>query len=158
TAPKTSVPEEAIEIAPGESIQGAVDAAEEGAVFLLRSGIHRLQQVDPKTGQQFFGEEGTVLNGARLLDEFTREDGLWVHGGVEAEGEQRGTCASDRPTCVFPEDLFFDDQRLQRVDSVDRVDEDSWYLDYETDTLYLARDPTAAEVEVSVLPYAFGGD
>src|SRR5690606_15616140 len=75
--------------------------------------------------------------------------------GIEAEGEQRGQCVDDRSTCQLPEDLWFGSERLRRVASLGEVDEDSWYLDYETDTLYVGRDPSGVDVELAVVPSAF---
>jgi hypothetical protein len=73
-------------ICPGESIAAKVAAAPEGTSFTLRSGVHRLQQFSPKSGQSFTGEAGTVLSGARLLTDWAREGSLWVHGGQTQQG------------------------------------------------------------------------
>jgi hypothetical protein len=37
-----------VEIAPGDSIQAAVNANPEGTVFIIKAGIHRLQTIIPK--------------------------------------------------------------------------------------------------------------
>ena len=58
---------------PGSSIQAAVDQAGANAAFCLKNGVHRMQVVRPLDGQSFYGEGGTILNGSRLLTEFTRE-------------------------------------------------------------------------------------
>lgn len=155
-----SIPPSGIRIPAGSSIQEAVDTAEEGSTFLLESGVHRLQQVEPKNGDTFLGEEGTVLSGARVLDAFRREGDLWVHEGVTVAGEERGrsACRSEYPACSLPEDLFVDDELITRVLSVEEVDEDSWFLDPASGELWLGRDPAGRTVEISVLPYAFDGE
>src|SRR5262245_11945732 len=66
-------PPGAIPVAPGTSIQDAVDPAAEGAAFCLKNGTHRMQAVRPRQGQSFHGEGQTVLNGSRLITEFVRE-------------------------------------------------------------------------------------
>src|SRR5258707_12181568 len=66
-------PDRAIGVSPAQQIQRIVDAEREGAVFCLKAGVHRLQEVVPKNGQSFHGEDGTVLSGARLVDSFERE-------------------------------------------------------------------------------------
>ena len=50
-------------VSPGESIQKVVDANPPGTSFLLESGVHRRQEVKPKRGMTFSGEQGTVLDG-----------------------------------------------------------------------------------------------
>lgn len=155
---EANVPPSAIRIPAGSSIQDAVDAAEEGSVFLLESGLHRLQQVEPKNGDTFLGEEGTVLSGAQVLDEFRQEDDLWVHDGVMVAGEERGECRTEFPACRLPEDLFIDDELIMRVLSVEDVDESSWFLDPASGELWLGRDPADHTIEISVLPFAFAGE
>src|SRR5437773_2731422 len=58
-------PPGAIAVEPGASIQAAVDSAGDGAVFCLKSGMHRLQVVRPRTGQSFHSDGRAVLNGSR---------------------------------------------------------------------------------------------
>jgi parallel beta-helix repeat protein len=52
-----------IAIAPGQSIQSAVNANPEGTTFIIKSGVHRRQSIRPKTGNSFIGESGAVLDG-----------------------------------------------------------------------------------------------
>lgn len=156
--PDITVPPDADLVPPGESIQAAVDAAPEGAMIPIAPGLHRMQMVNPKAGQIIVGAPGAVMNGAMVLSDFVEEGGYWVHRGIEAEGELRGGCVEEAPACELPEDLYIDGKRLKRQVSLDAVDADSWYLDYESDVLYLGRDPGGSEVELAVLPYAFGGD
>jgi nitrous oxidase accessory protein NosD len=72
TLPQAPAPEPEpdydVAVSPGESIQAAVDANPEGTRFLLRAGIHRQQQVIPKTGNVFDGEDGAVLDGEDVAE------------------------------------------------------------------------------------------
>lgn len=43
-----------------------MDANPEGAVFLIKSGVHRRQEVVPKHRQEFVGEAGAVLDGENV--------------------------------------------------------------------------------------------
>lgn len=151
----TTTPGTRVEV--GESIQAAVDAASDGATLVLAPGVHRLQQVDPRPGQVFFGEAGAVVNGAMLLDDFAGSGGEWTHEGVFVEGEERGNCRTSYPACRLPQDLFIDDELIRRVAARDEVDSSTWFLDSEDGRLILGQDPTGRVVELSVLPYAFGG-
>ena len=73
-------------LCPGDSLAAKVNAAPEGTAFRLRSGIYRLQQLVPKTGQTFTGEPGAILSGARLLTDWSQEGAYWVHAGQTQEG------------------------------------------------------------------------
>jgi parallel beta-helix repeat protein len=50
-------------VSPGQSIQEVVDRLPEGSSILIATGIHVGQQVQPKSGMTFVGEEGAVLDG-----------------------------------------------------------------------------------------------
>ena len=143
-------------ICPGESIAAKVDAAPEGTAFTLRPGIHRLQQFAPKAGQSFTGVPGAILSGARLLTDWVREGGLWVHGGQTQQGEVRllASCQPAHPRCAYPEDLFIDDSVLEHVASLAAVRAGTWFFDYDADRVYMADDPPGRRVEIGVLPYA----
>jgi parallel beta-helix repeat protein len=155
--PDLTTPGEAAGVSPGESIQAAVDAAAEGETIVIAPGLHRTQTVDPKAGQTIVGAPGAVMSGAMVLSEFDEADGLWVHEGITAQGENRGVCVDEETACDLPEDLYIDGDRIRRLRTLDAVDAESWYLDYETDTLYLGTNPGESVVELSVTPYAFGG-
>src|SRR3712207_2735830 len=67
--PEPLPPCEGVAIAPGDSLQQAVDANPEGTTFCLNAGIHRLATAVPRSGQRFIGEgPDTVLSGARILN------------------------------------------------------------------------------------------
>ncbi len=156
--PSVPTPEDTAGVIPGESIQAAVDAAPEGAEVVIAPGHHRLQSVDPKSGQTITGAPGAVMSGAMVLSEFVEQDGMWVHDGVTAEGERRGVCVNEESACDLPEDLYIDGERIRRTRDLESVDADSWYLDYAADVVYLGRDPSDSIVELAVIPYAFGGE
>jgi parallel beta-helix repeat protein len=144
-------------IEPGTNIQAAVDANPPGTAFLLKAGTHRLQRTEPKDGDSFTGEPGTILSGARLLTTFTRSGSYWVIGGQTQQGKVHGTCATGFEGCAYPEDLFVDDVLLRHVTSLAEVTPQTWYFDYAADKIYLGTDPTGHRVETSVLPDAFYG-
>jgi hypothetical protein len=152
-----SCPSLAIEIAPGQPIQDAVDRAAEGAVFCLKAGVHRLQEVRPKSRQSFHGERGAVLNGARAITSFERDGPYWVATGQNQRYPRHGECLTQFPACNMPEALFIDDRPLQRVLRKSRVAEGRFYLDGDTGRLYLADDPRGRTVEATVARFAFDG-
>jgi parallel beta-helix repeat protein len=147
-------------IQPGMDIQAAVDANPPGTAFLLKAGVHRMQQIDPKSGNVFAGEPGTILSGARRLTDFTRSGAYWVASGQSQQGRSTDPvhCEPGYEGCQWPEDLFLDDRLLLRVTSLAQVAPGKWYFDYATDRIYLGDDPAGRQVETSVSAYAFGGN
>lgn len=146
-----------IAVSPGQSIQTAIDAVPEGAVILIKAGVHRLQTINPKNEQTIVGEAGSVLSGSRVLTSFSREGSLWVATGQTQQGQVAGECVASRPRCRYPEDLFIDSVRLQHVATLGEVGPGKWYFDYSGDRIYFADDPTARRVETSVTRQAFTG-
>ena len=66
-----------IQIFPGENIQEIVDNNPEGTAFIIKAGVHRMQEIWPKDGNTFWGETGAILNGSRLLTNFVQEGNLY---------------------------------------------------------------------------------
>jgi hypothetical protein len=56
-----------VSIAPGESWQAKVDANPTGTVFRVLAGRHVQQSVLPKTGDQFIGDPGAVMDGENVV-------------------------------------------------------------------------------------------
>ena len=81
---------EPIEIYPGEDIQYIVDISPANSTFLLKAGIHRMQELYPRAGDTFEGENGTILSGALVLTEFSRSDDLWYSANQTQEGPRHG--------------------------------------------------------------------
>jgi hypothetical protein len=151
----SSCPFDAIAVEPGNSIQAAVDLAGEGAVFCLKKGIHRAQAVRPRAGQQFYGENETVLNGSKLLENFTRENRYWVAHSQLQRVPKHGECMPSAPACDQPQAVFMDDKPLTKVLSKDTLASNEVYIDYAGGRIYLADDPTNHKVEATVASFAF---
>jgi len=154
----SACPSDAIAIEPGSSIQAAVDFASEGAVFCLKKGVHRAQAIRPRTGQMFYGEGGSVLNGSRLLDGFTREKSYWVTGTQLQRLPRHGECLPSAPDCDHPEAVFIDDKPLIKVPSKNALASNEVYIDYKEGRVYIADDPTNHKVEATIAAFAFESD
>lgn len=150
-------PANATRLYPGDDIQAAVDAHPAGTVFVLSAGMYRLQEIEPKDGNQFYGEDGAILSGARVLTDFQRENDLWYVDDQTQQAYIHGFCEPDRSRCKFAEDLFFDGLPFLHVNSLKEVTIGSWYFDYDNDRIYFADNPTDRLVETSVATYAFHG-
>jgi hypothetical protein len=145
------------QVAPGQNIQDTINAQPDGAVILLKAGVHRMQTLSPKTRQTIAGEPGAILSGARLLTAFSREGSAWVATGQTQQGSGGGECWADSPRCIQPEDLFINDVQLKHVSSVAAGGPGRWYFDYGADKIYLWDDPAGRRVETSVTSVAFDG-
>lgn len=147
-------------IRPGENIQAVVNAAPGGSTFRIGAGVHRMQQIAPRSFDRFIGETGAVLNGSRLLTNFQRSGSLWFADSQTQQGKLDGDCRphpddSAYLGCQFPEDLYFDNVPLRQVESLGEVAPGSWFFDYGADRVYFAHDPAGHTVEVGVSAYAF---
>jgi parallel beta-helix repeat protein len=154
-----STPAAAVDIYPGQNIQQVVNSYPWGTTFVLKSGVHRMQTITPRTGDRFYGEWGSVLSGARQLTSFSRSGAYWYASGQTQQGSviQGAQCDSGYPRCAYPEDLYFDGVPLRHVDNIGAVGPGTFYFDYNADRIYFYDDPTWRTVEASVTPYAFGG-
>jgi hypothetical protein len=153
----TSCPVGAIVVGPEQKIQDAVGNAGEGAKFCLSAGLYRLQEVTPKNGQAFFGQDGSILSGAREIKEFHRDGNLWVASDQTQKNTSGGSCAEDSPTCNLPDAFFVDDKPLRRVLSREEVSGGRFYLDQSKGLLYFADDPHGHKIEATVARFAFTG-
>lgn len=151
----SACPANAIPIAPGASIQDAVDKAGENATFCLKAGVHRLQVVRPQHGQSFQGEGRAILNGARILTGFRREGAIWAASHKPLMETRTGECATGFETCNFPHRLFMDDKPLRRVLNKSKLRAGFFFVDNEAGKLFIADDPEGKTIEESVARFAF---
>ena len=153
----TTPPEGAIEIFPGDDINSIVDNNPEGTTFIIKSGIHRMQEIWPKNGNTFWGEAGAILNGGRVLTEFEQEGGLYYAPNQAQEGwyPSSDICLEGWERCNRPEDLFFDNEPLRHATSLEDVATGKWFFDYDEDRIYFADDPEGHAIETSITNMAF---
>jgi parallel beta-helix repeat protein len=162
--PPPPPPSPGVQVAPGQSIQAAIDANPTGTTFVLLAGTHRLgAALVPKSGDTFVGEDGTVVSGARVLTTFSRVNGYWAVAGQTQQGPTTTygaapECQAAYPRCANPEDLFFDGEPLRHVDALSKVVSGTWFFDYPNNTIYFADDPSGHTVETSVTTFALVGN
>lgn len=150
-------PADALRIRPEQSLAEAAGRAPSGAGFCIAAGVHRMQVVQPKTGQRFFGEPGAILNGARIVTEFRQVEGRWVAAGQAPTGEQRGVCEPGHEGCELPVGVFLDGEPLVRVTSRANLRPGSFFHDWASRDIVLADAPQGRLVEVSTATHAFRG-
>jgi parallel beta-helix repeat protein len=150
-------------LAPGADLQGAIDAAPPGTTFCLRRGLHRLTEpLIPKARDALVGAGGTVLDGSRLVDRWTRQGPHWVATGyLRGHGPQgydpTFECAPQGTTgCRYNEAVFLDDRPLRRVLSPAELGPGRFCQDYAENRIWLADDPRGHRVEVAIARYLIG--
>jgi len=157
--PSPAAAQVVVDIMPGENIQSVMKGYAPGTTFRLKSGVHRMQTIEPRDRDTFIGESGAILSGARLLTDFVPSGRFWVAHGQTQQGERtnRFRCHPAYPLCGIPEDLFINDERLELVASLDEVgppkwgdSPGQWFFDYDNDAIYISYDPTLLKVETSV--------
>ncbi|HWI27763.1 MAG TPA: right-handed parallel beta-helix repeat-containing protein [Stellaceae bacterium] len=144
-------------ITPDQPIEAAVEHSPPGTIFLVRRGTYRLQQVEPKDGDSFTGEPGTVLSGAKLLTRFRKSGRIWIASDPSAQGQGGGYCAPTRPACTYSENLFVDDRPLRHAASREEVGPGSYYFDYAAHEVLLGTDPAGKKIELGIARVAFFG-
>ena len=144
----------------GSDVPALVSRAPEGATFWFEPGVHRLaSEIIPKTNQKFYGAEGAIVSGAKLLQNFTQEAGKYVIGGQTQQGERRATDAGDDGfmRAGYPDAVYLDNKPLKPVDALSKVTAGTFFFDYNTDKIYLADNPAGHTVEAAVARHAFAG-
>jgi parallel beta-helix repeat protein len=68
SAPKVAGTVSGVAVAPGQSIQAAVDKNPAGTTFVIKAGVHKRQSVIPKAGDTFVGESGAVMTGEGVTE------------------------------------------------------------------------------------------
>ena len=153
----STCPPGAIDVPRGQSIQAVVDRSPPLARFCIAPGIHRLESIVPKQGQQFFGRPGSVLNGARILAGFKADGDQWAAQADDPVGADHGVCTPGYPACARPAGLFVDGRRLRRAMSAAALAPDRFFFDPANRRLVLAADPTGHLVEWATTRHAFSG-
>jgi parallel beta-helix repeat protein len=143
---------------PGMDLKAVVSAAPAGANFVFEPGVYRRQVVVPKDSQVFVAKTGAILNGAMLLDKWTRQpdSGFWIARNLPPPLAPHGVCEKGHSLCVYREDLFVNNVPLQRVVLESELDGTSWLK--LGAAAYIAFDPHGKTIELSVAPFAFTGN
>lgn len=152
-------PPGAVIVTPTMSIQAVLDSNPPGRTYFLLAGLYRLQQIIPKDGDRFIGAQGAQLNGARLLSGATRLGTTYVFDNLapHPHATRHGVCQPEFPRCDRPEALFLDNRPLRAVARLDDVRAGTWYFDYEANRIHMGDDPAGRTVELTYMPFAFGG-
>ncbi|MEK9809946.1 MAG: right-handed parallel beta-helix repeat-containing protein, partial [Candidatus Nanopelagicales bacterium] len=154
----TAQPGGSVSITVGTDIQSVVNANPAGTVYWIQAGTHRHQSITPKNGDQFWGEYGAILSGAKVLTGAVADGSDWRYDGQTQEGGLAGfACLPGFPRCRYVEDLWIDGVWQKHVDSRGAMTANTWYFDYAADRIYIRNNPAGKLVETSVTARAFQG-
>jgi hypothetical protein len=146
------------------TIESAIVRAKTGEAIVLRGGIYRTGRLLFNQGIiiQPYLDEQPILKGTYVATDWqSLGNGLWVtkwpylFPSRPAEWWNRNREGKVTPLHRFNNDMVFVDGRfLQSAGWEGEVDENSFYIDYESGRLYIGVDPTGREVEITAFDVA----
>ena len=162
--------DEGIPVFVGDDIQAAVNDNPDGTTFIIKAtdrdgnkGIHRMQQINPKDGNSFIGEDGAIMSGSDLLTSWETDGTHWFHKATGQSsriinGDCEGYDTFGTGPCTFPEDLYMDDSFMSHVETKGELKSGEFYFDYDESKVYIKDDPAGHKMEFSSKHFAFGYD
>ena len=153
-------PEESGEaLARPTTLKAAIERVKTGDAIVLRGGIYRTGNLILNQGitiQPYAGEE-PVLKGTLIASAWTNlNNGLWktswphLFYDKPAEWWNHEKFGKETPLYRFNNDMvFIDGKLLEAVGQKSDVDENSFYVEYETGFIYTGTDPSQHVVEIT---------
>ena len=146
------------------TLESAIEKVNTGDAIVLRGGTYRTGNLQFNQGItiQPYGDERPVLKGTTVATKWDNlGNGLWttkwprLFPSKPADWWQRNREGKKTPLYRFNDDMVFVDGRfLQAVGREGEVDENSYYIDYETGLVYIGIDPTDRLVEITAFDIA----
>lgn len=153
-----TVPGGAVNITAGTDIASVIAAHSPGTDYYLRSGTHRSQSFQPKTGDTFVFESGAILNGSELLSSWVASGANWYANVVGFSSPiDGGECIGGGGLCTYGGDIFYDDVAFRRVGSLGALVSGRYYHDTAAGRVYIHDDPSGHVVERSNQPIGIFG-
>lgn len=141
------------------SIEAAVKKANTGDVIIMRGGTYRTGNLTFNQGItiQPYADEQPVLKGTQEAKEWKQEgEGLWstkwetLFPATYESWWRRDTEEKYTPLHRFNNDVvFIDGKFLQSAGSLAEVNNNTFYVDYKTKTIYIGRDPKYHYIEIT---------
>ncbi len=158
---------------PKRTIAAAVAKGTPGfsdSTIVLRAGNYH-EDITLYTRQQnitieaYPGEAVWMDGSTPVVDWSQSSPGVWVHSGWTAKfdstpGYDTKSAQSyswvnpDAPMAAHPDQVFMDGKQMTQVGSLDEVVDGTFYVDYDTDKLYVGSDPTDHMMRASDLKEA----
>ena len=141
------------------TLQSVIAKVETGDAIILRGGTYRTGNLTFNQGItiQPYKDEKPIIKGTLIPDEWRDlGNGLWttpwsnLFPSEPADWWRRHRQGKKTPLYRFNNDIVFvDGKYLQAVGWEGQVDEDTYYIDYESGTVYIGVDPEKHEVEIT---------
>jgi hypothetical protein len=141
------------------TLETAISRVVTGDAIVLRGGVYRTGELQLNQGItiQPYADEQPVLKGTLIADRWeAQENGLWrtswkrLFPARPANWWRRHREGRSTPLHRFNNDMVFVDGRmLQSVGWEGEIDENSYYIDYESGQVYIGIDPTNRLVEIT---------
>jgi parallel beta-helix repeat protein len=141
------------------TIEEAFTRVVTGDAIIMRGGLYRAGNLTFNQGitLQPYRDENPVLNGTLVADSWTEAgENLWVidweylfQAGPE-DWWNRERNEEFTPLHRFNNDaVFIDGQYLQSAGSIEEVDEETYYVDYDENKIYIGSNPNGRFVEIT---------
>jgi len=146
------------------TLEAAIERVRTGDAIIMRGGTYRTGNLVLNQGITIlpYADEQPVLKGTFIATEWKKQDnGIWVTKWLHLfpskpqDWWRRHREGKKTPQHRFNNDMVFVDGRfLQSAGWEGEVDENSFYIDYETGLVYLGVDPTDKLVEITAFDIA----
>jgi parallel beta-helix repeat protein len=146
------------------SLEAAIEHVRTGDAIVMRGGTYRIGNLLLNQGItiQPYADEQPVLKGTRIASDWKNlGNGLWktswsyLFPSKPDSWWSRDRYGKETPLHLFNNDMVFIDGRfLQAVGREGDVNENSYYIDYETKHVYIGADPSNRLVEITAFDVA----
>ena len=146
------------------TIEAAIERVRTGDAIIMRGGTYRTGNLILNQGItiQPYADEHPILKGTFIATEWKKQDnGLWttkwsrLFPSKPQDWWRRHREGKKTPPHRFNNDMVFVEGRfLQSAGWEGEVDENTFYIDYKTGTVYLGVDPTDKLVEITAFDVA----
>ncbi|MBN1790218.1 MAG: right-handed parallel beta-helix repeat-containing protein [Bacteroidales bacterium] len=146
------------------TIEAAFERVKTGDAIIMRGGTYRTGNLILNQGItiQPYMDELPVMKGTYVADQWRDlRNGLWttkwdhLFPSAPADWWMRNRSGKETPLHRFNDDMVFIDGRfLQAAGYEGEVDDNSFYIDYQTGTVYIGTDPKNKLVEITAFNVA----
>jgi parallel beta-helix repeat protein len=146
------------------TLEAAIDRVQTGDAIVMRGGTYRTGDLILNQGItiQPYADEQPVLRGTFIATDWKDlGNGIWktawshLFPATPDSWWSRDRFGKDTPLCLFNNDMVFIDGRfLHAVSREGEVDDNSYYIDYDTKQVYIGSNPTHHLVEITAFDAA----
>lgn len=141
------------------TLKAAIARVVSGDAVVLRGGVYRTGNLELNQGitMQPYLNEKPVLKGTKIAKDWQKSgDAAWSTTWSELFPSEpmywwrREREEAKTPLHRFNNDMvFIDGEYLQSAGSIDELDEHTYFIDYDNETVYIGRDPKGHTVEIT---------